>query len=270
MNRLSLRDTILFLAQAAPKIWVRRMLLWMILDRELYAHAEKVTVRSHVTPYIIHLSLLQEAGTPYSPQMEKAIRSKFAAEVAERLLKADEHEPVYDQPSVIEEDDIGSLDPGFFLLASDIDWENGNLRCDDLSGEFLRDSILFPWQDYVGSEFDMPTYEIEISSIYFDSRAVELLLPNCAIDVQQTGGEPAANATRRIGRPPKWNWEGAIAHLVATAQHPDGLPNGSGAQAKVEAMMADWFVAETGDSPATSQIRQRARSIMRLIEKPKT
>lgn len=80
---------------------------------------------------------------------------------------------------------------------------------------------------------------------------------------------PAPHELRRVGRPAKWHWEGALAHVVAMAQTPVGLPTGHGAQAKIEAIIAEWFTAETGNSPSISQIRTRAALVRVMIERPK-
>lgn len=66
------------------------------------------------------------------------------------------------------------------------------------------------------------------------------------------------------GRPGKWKWEGALIHLIAVANTPDGLPEGAGAQARIGELIANWFAAnsEDGSTPAESEIKLRARLIM--------
>ena len=64
------------------------------------------------------------------------------------------------------------------------------------------------------------------------------------------------------GRPPKWDWEGALIHIAAVANKPDGLSSGRGAQAKIAEMIRDWFIQTTGDSPADSEIRKRAKLVI--------
>lgn len=75
------------------------------------------------------------------------------------------------------------------------------------------------------------------------------------------------NSKNQGGRPPTHDWEGAIVHITMLANTPDGLPEGQGAQAKIEGFMRDWFIQETGDAPSESEIRKRAR---RVIERLKT
>lgn len=75
------------------------------------------------------------------------------------------------------------------------------------------------------------------------------------------------NAPAR-GRPAKWDWEGALAYLIALANLPDGLDDladGQLRQADLERALSEWFIRHTGNAPATSQIRARASAIMRAI-----
>lgn len=75
--------------------------------------------------------------------------------------------------------------------------------------------------------------------------------------------KPAAN---KGGHPGKWNWEGALIHLIAVANHPDGLPEGRGAQTRLVELMADWFAKHNdGAAPADSDMKKRARLIMEEI-----
>ena len=95
-----------------------------------------------------------------------------------------------------------------------------------------------------------------------------MLLPNSnAVLLSQA---LKTDVVRQRGRPTKWDWEGAMAHVVGLAQRPDGLPVGHGAQSTIEKAMSEWFVRQFADQPAQSQIRQRAQMIMvkiALVEK---
>ncbi|WP_235522906.1 hypothetical protein [Novosphingobium sp. Leaf2] len=68
------------------------------------------------------------------------------------------------------------------------------------------------------------------------------------------------------GRPPTWDWEGALIHVVAIANTPDGLPSERGAQARIEEIIRDWFIQAGGDAPADSEIRKRANGIMKRVK----
>lgn len=65
------------------------------------------------------------------------------------------------------------------------------------------------------------------------------------------------------GRTSKWDWEGAIASVVAKANTPDGLPEGHGAQAAIERLLANFF---GDDCPSESQLRLRAAKIMTALD----
>lgn len=90
-------------------------------------------------------------------------------------------------------------------------------------------------------------------------------LPNSA-RTDQTVPKAAKN---KGGHPGKWNWEGALIYLIALANQPDGLPEGRGAQTRIVELIADWFAATSndGDTPAPSEIKKRARSIMEELSR---
>lgn len=67
------------------------------------------------------------------------------------------------------------------------------------------------------------------------------------------------------GRPEKWDWEGALIHVIAEANTVNGLPTDRGAQAQIEKMISEWFMWKTGNSPADSEIRKRASAVMKAI-----
>lgn len=68
------------------------------------------------------------------------------------------------------------------------------------------------------------------------------------------------------GRPPTWDWEGALIHVTAIANTPDGLPSGRGAQAWIEGVLQDWFIQTAGSSPSEGEIRKRASAVMKGLE----
>lgn len=79
-----------------------------------------------------------------------------------------------------------------------------------------------------------------------------------------SASEPAIN---RGGRPKKWDWEGALIHLIAIANKPDGLPEGERAQARITRLMLEWFAANSsdGNTPAESEAKSRARRVMEAL-----
>ena len=70
--------------------------------------------------------------------------------------------------------------------------------------------------------------------------------------------EKQNNPNRNVGgRPPKYDWQGCLAHLVLVANHPDGLPS---SQAAVANMAADWFAKHREmEAPNTEYIAQKLR-----------
>lgn len=73
------------------------------------------------------------------------------------------------------------------------------------------------------------------------------------------------------GRRPKWDWEGALSHLVAVANTPDGLPINMerGDQAKLVKIISEWFVQKTGESPDERDIKKLAKKVIEAISNPR-
>lgn len=271
MKLISAREAVNFLAQAAPRPWVQRLLRWMAFDGELNAFSSKGRVRAHTTVFSLTRHLVREVGELSGPKMDAAIRKEFAPEFAEKLLGIGRHDSVYDEPFTWDEsEEPRLLDVGFFLFPSEIDWQTGLMKIDEISikGDFFQ--AIFISDDMFGTEFDDPEFDAEIEGLSFDFSQIELLLPH--LELGQSSGFFADLSERKrgMGRPPKWDWEGAIAYVVSQAQTPDGLPTGPGAQARIEELISGWFIRETNDAPATSQVRQRAATIMRMLEKPES
>ncbi len=70
------------------------------------------------------------------------------------------------------------------------------------------------------------------------------------------------------GRPPEKDGEGALIHLIAHANLPDGLQTERGSQAQIEKIISEWFIQTTGNSPADSEIRKRASAVIKAISNP--
>lgn len=203
--------------------------------------------------------------------MDEAIRNEYDPEFAQKLIGREKMDRVDDEPQTWDENGPPrKVDVGFFLYASDIDFEAGTLATDyiDLSGSLGE--ALFPSEELYGTEFERPEYEAELRALCFVKSQIELLLPTMQMAETSALQPDLLDWRRSTGRPPRWDWEGALAHIVSLAQHPDGLPTGPGAQARVEEMIAEWFIKEAGECPSESQIRQRASKVMRTINRPKT
>ena len=68
---------------------------------------------------------------------------------------------------------------------------------------------------------------------------------------QEATIEEAAEQSGR-GRKSKWDWDGAVGHLLSVANSPDGLPD---IQADIERLVAAWFRDIVDDEPSESLIR---------------
>lgn len=258
-----------FLGQAAPRPWVQRMLRWMILNDELHVYFSSGRVQPFTTVAALTTELVKQAGELSGPKMDAAIREEFAPELAAKLVGKGRQDRVDDTPYDWDEsEEPRSMDPGFFLYATEIDWENGTLWAEWVPDERNRFEPLFPSDDLLGSEFEDADFEVRFAGMSFDSNIIEMLLPSAQMRSSAHTVTEHADRKRSIGRPPKWDWEGSLAFIVSQAQLPDGLPTGPGAQARIEEMMASWFTDKTGDTPAPSQIRQRAAAIVRSLERP--
>lgn len=267
MKLISSREAVNFLAQAAPRPWVQRFLRWMAFDEGLAGYSSKGRIQPHTYVFEMTMQLLERAGETSGPNMDRLIREEFSDDIAQRLVGRDPQSRFDDDPVAWDEnDDPKRLDEGFFLFASHIDWELGTISVDYVPDSGDMYETFFPDSEFIQSQFERANYEGLIEGLSFEFSRIELLLPSLELG-QTTGFMTAQSDNRRpVGRPAKWDWEGAMAHVVALAQHPDGLPTGPGAQARVEELISNWFVNEVQEAPASSQVRQRAAKIMRMIE----
>ena len=271
MQLISSREAVMFLSQAAPRPWVQRLLRWMAFDDEIKAYSSKGSVFAHSNVFAFTAQLYEEAGESSGPSMDAAIVKNYSPEMAAKLVGKSQHDDILDDPYEWHNPTDPEIIPfGFFLYGPEIDWDEGKIVLDwfEISGS-LGESI-FPDGEMFGTEFDDPHYSAIIEGLSFPFQQIELLLPN--VELRKSHGFNAESRPSRkaVGRPPKWDWEGALAFVISNAQTPDGLPTGQGAQARLEELISGWFMGETGDAPAASQIRQRASSIMRMLETSKS
>lgn len=242
------------------------MLYGMILTGEIAAYFTKASVRAHTSAFYFMHEVAEKSGGRSGPKMDAAIREAYAPELAERIVGKNGTDPVYDDPQGWDDSDEPQVvDTGFFLFADEIDWDRGTLRANYIPGDRERPEYLFPNDELFGTEFERAEFQAEFSGMSFEYRAIEMLIPNAALHAVTVAKVDSGTQVRAIGRPPKWDWEGVLTYVVSQAHQPDGLPTGPGAQARLEEMIAAWFMQEVGDTPAASQIRQRAASISRML-----
>lgn len=271
MKLISSRETLTFLCQAAPRPWVQRMLLWMLFDDQLTGYFTTGRIQPHTTVMEFIADLVPKVGAMSGPAMDDAIRETYSAEMATKLIGKGLHDRVNDEPQIWDgSEGPVAIDPGYFVFATEIDWDAGTLWAEWIPDAGDRWEALFANDELLGSEFEKAEFEVHFGGLSFEFSKVEMLLPNAAISGAALLVGDRTSSKKSIGRPPKWDWEGALAFMISQAQTPDGLPTGAGAQARIEEMIAEWFVTANGDAPAPSQIRERAASIIRSIERPKT
>ena len=265
MRLVTSRQAVDFLAQAAPRPWVKRMLLWMILDDRLHAFFRSGSIQPH--------SIAGQFGVGYIPVGDGStgsvpVKHEFDADFAAKLEGKSFQDRVDDEPIVWDKDEEPhSVSAGFFLFAEDRNWEQGTIKGEVLVGsERPSDFLFWDYEEHLSSSFESADYEFELSELCFDFTTIEMLLPSHTLSESEVPASSGGHRSGPIGRPPKWDWESALEHLIAQAQTPDGLPHGPGAQAEIERMMSDWFITRENAAPSESQIRSRAQRIMRTLK----
>lgn len=259
-----------FLSQVAPRPWVTRMLHAMFLTDELQPFFLSGRVRSEVMVAQILAKIENYKLEQHSAERDAFVREALGDELADLIKGKDWQENVveYDEPIEPVEGYI-LADLGFIHYGA-IDWQGGHMICEYIPERKERPEHLFyNIEEMISSEYESNTVTAEFRDMHLVRSKIELLLPSHRLLSGDHIERPAPQDLRRVGRPAKWDWEGALAHVVAIAQTPDGLPTGHGAQAKIETIMAEWFMAETGNSPSISQIRTRAALVKGTIDRPK-
>lgn len=255
-----------FLGQAAPRPWLKRMLLWMMLDEKLSAYFTHGVIQPHTTVSTFLYGL--ENYDPKRPA-EEQLKQGYDADFAAKLIGKNTYDRVDDEPTTwTETDEPHAVSVGFFMFAELRDWEAGSFSGTlFVESGTMKDVIFWDEEEHLLTNFERADFDFELSGLCFDAATIEMLLPSHVLEHQPSLLSRAF--TRPVGRPPKWNWEGALEHLVAQAQKPDGLPSGPGAQAAIERMLSDWFVENENGAPAESQIRTHVQRVMRRIEMAK-
>lgn len=271
MRLVSSSDVLDFLNQAAPRAWVKRMLEAMISADEMHAYFSGGTIRSEpmVAEYLKHLP--SNKLEPHSAARDKLVRKHLGREIADKIKGLNWNETFLEYENDIElVDGFTRVSPGFFVYGES-DWEQGTLTVNYIPEKRERPDHLF-WEaeDLLVSEFSSTDFKAKFIGMSFVFEQVELLLPNHRLDLSKSTSAPDQPERRPIGRPRRWDWESVMAYISPVAREL-GLLNGAvGSQAKIEALMQQWFIDQTGESPATSQIRGRASRLIEMVEKSKT
>ena len=267
MKLISSADTLAFLTKNAPRPWIRRMLSWMAYQGELVAYF----TRGSITPVETLLGILISEEIDISQpraEIDLAIRKRFNPAIADKLVRSGLSDKIEDDIDEWEGgDEPRTIGPGLFIFAEDIDWESGELVT-EIDNQFLSDrSYMFDNEDLFGSAFRKPDFVVRLGGLSFSRDQIEMLCPNADSGTFSNSTIVAKSVV--LGRPRKWDWDGALAHIVAVANTPDGLPIGPNAQARIEELIADWFVGQTGGAPSESQIREKASTVVRSVSPKK-
>lgn len=132
------------------------------------------------------------------------------------------------------------------LNSRELDWVSGDFTFKDYSGFFDCEGVAF--------------------NVHFEVANLPGLAANDGpekVEAALIPAEPSAPPSAR-GRPAKWDWEGALAHLVTIANGIDGLEalaTDELRQADVERAICDWFISKVGEAPVESEIRKRAAKV---------
>lgn len=254
-----------YLSASAPRAWVKTMLQGMLCSGQIRALAQKGKVEANyfiptllsnaATPEKSHEYVIQNLNEFFPVGLARAIADSKSGRVTQNIFEWGEPFGAAVQ-----------VQRGLFIYAEDIDLEQGTLRSFFDSGDlnerfFYGDETTMLHPNYPGARIIC-----EIEHLLINADVLEMLQPN--IHLPDAGAVEVAAA--KTGRPRKWNWDDALAHMVSLANKPDGLSTGPGAQAQIERLMAEWFQRTAGDVPADSQIRLYAAKVMAALKKPKS
>lgn len=269
MQLISSKETLEFLSKVAPAAWVKRMLMWMMFDDVIRPYIKKGHIRSQVTKLELLVNLEEYDSDLSENKIEHLLKSNFEHEgdefianlmAAERFEKIDGATVEWD-----ETEEAHAIGFGFLLYADNLDWEQGEITSTVYSGlGDIEDHLFWDSDDHFPVINNENVWIAEFEGLSFDKSVIEMMLPTNETNFV-SGGASISTQRKFTGRPNKWNWEGAMTYIISQAQHPDGLPDGHGAQAQIENMIQKWFVDETGETPAISQIRGRASKIMYMV-----
>ncbi|APZ98706.1 hypothetical protein BWQ93_09525 [Sphingopyxis sp. QXT-31] len=267
---IPLSEAIDFLSQCAPHAWVKRMLHAMFLTDELQPYFLSGRVKSEVSVGEILLALPDKMLEPPSAKRDAAVREKFSPEIADAIKDKNWTDTFVEYDTEIEPVEGFVFAELGFIHYGTIDWNKGDLICDYIPERGERPDHLFHGiEDMLGTEYERNTSTAEFRGMFLPIDKIELLLPTHRLipsDQRALGPSPER---RPIGRPPKWDWEGAMAAVGASAKERGLLTGEPGTQAKIEAAMSEWFIEQTGDAPTISQIRGRASRLVEMVEKSK-
>ena len=268
MRLIHSRSAIDFLSQAAPRVWVKRMLFAMIHRGEITAFFNGGKIVSQVPVYALLGHYPDEKSREHTQARDKWLRENYDDEIADKCAGKGPLETIieFDKP-LSSNNEYVQIGAGFFDFAMILDWDAGTLFCDVLPERGDRSEFLFSESDeeLLNSYSGYADISVNLTGLSFLFDHIEILLPSHPL-LDNWIDADTASERKPIGRPRKWDWEGAMGFVAAdpaTAQ----IPAGAGAQARIEDRLAQWFIDQTGDAPAVSQIRPRASRLVGIVGK---
>lgn len=271
MKFISLYDGLKAMAQFAPHNWCKWAILGMVHAERIRLYSSSGRVKSYTTAGALNQgdAYLDEIGEGYRSNKSMAIPSDITRDYGLEL--PDYKNLDWDVIVPLSEWSWGEAS-GPLVMSSgysfwgEVDWTGGTITLDEFNPE-PEWAIMFQNDEIVEDGIDVRLiHDFHIAGICFDYEEFALIAPQCDLEsLTQKRKEPLSLAGNRGGRPPRWNWPDAFVSVIAVANTPDGLPDGPGAQAFVERILADHFVKTTGGQPSISQIREYASKIMHSI-----
>lgn len=86
MKLISSGDTVEFLSQAAPKPWVKKMLLWLIFEGQLNAYFSTGKIQSSVPIYKFLLEAMAADAFFANSKTDQYIRENYEPEIADKII----------------------------------------------------------------------------------------------------------------------------------------------------------------------------------------
>lgn len=265
MNRyISSKEALDVLSVLAPRPWCKKLLLQLMFEKAIrvYAGAGHFVGRVPILTLLDDESVVPGDGEKFWEAVQEKYGVVAPKEADLITTPRGTLAPVTGYRWTCEQDlsQYHEISWGYYLYADYLDWDLGELKIESIfpfetNGVFPEDDIMFSERrniDHV--RFSWLEFSVVLQNLAFDRSAIELLVGS-----EQT---LKIRSAASVGRPTKWDWNGALIALIRKANEPDGLPTGHGAQASIERHLSDWFVFHYGEQPAASQIRHYAQKVM--------
>jgi hypothetical protein len=264
------------LQQHAPRAWCKRLLQWEVLQGalSLYFSAGHIRSKRQAGYYLLDMFPETEGAKPSLA----LVGQHFGAEVEEKLRSAGC--PENPNPA-----DCFGLDAwvdlhserwigeprvfpvGVLIFADELDWQQGIASASQFSLDNVPEFLFEGAEEDLGTADRYAEVDYHLEGMCFEFSAIEMMAPGTSDLTGLRALEKLRPRRSEVGRPRKWDWEGALTEVIKVANTPDGLPDGYGAQASIERAIADWFASTAGSSPPESEIRKRASDILRATRR---